>query len=198
MIVKARAQPTNLSRSLVHEKKVKTSSFKCDRGQPPSGQPPQQRGRPLMVVKLDTNSFTSRVIAAAHQKNQFVKKYVLYIGNVNNLVSVDVMYEFITTDLSVEILSLFETKPRQRRRLTSTSSCSSDGAPKAFRLCINKDHCDRLLVGSKWPPYVSVSEWFFKTSVDNMFDRLALSNIHHLSHCRRRHKSTWQCWQGCC
>jgi hypothetical protein len=33
---------------------------------------------------------------------------------------------------------------------------------KAFRLCINSDHCDRLLVESKWPAYVSVSEWFFK------------------------------------
>jgi len=75
--------------------------------------------------------------------------------------------DFITTDLSVEVLSLFETKPRQRRRLTSISSCSSDGSHKAFRLCINKDHCDRLLIDSKWPAYVSVSEWFFKTTAVN-------------------------------
>jgi len=71
------------------------------RGQPPSGQPPQPRGRPLMVGKLDTISFTSRGIAAAYQKNQFVKKYVFYIGNVNNSVSVDMMYEFITTAYSL-------------------------------------------------------------------------------------------------
>ena len=150
------------------------------RGQPPGGQPPRQRGRPLIVGKMDTNSLTSRGIAAARQKNQFVKKSVFYIGNVDSSVSVDMMRDFITTDLSVEVLSLFETKPRQRRRLVSTSSaCSSDGLHKAFRLCINKDHCDRLLVDSKWPAYVSVSEWFFKATVDvnvqpiNIIDQLS-------------------------
>lgn len=136
------------------------------RDQPPSGQQSRQRGKSLIVGKLEpnTNSFTSWKITAAHQRNQFVKKSVFYIGNVNNSVSADMMRDFITTDLEVEVLSLFETKPRQRRRLTSISSCSSDGSHKAFRLCINKDHCDRLLIDSKWPAYVSVSEWFFKTT----------------------------------
>lgn len=137
------------------------------RNQPPSGQQPRQRGKSLIVGKLDTNNLTSGRITAAYQRNQFVKKSVFYIGNVNNSVSADMMRAFITTDLAVEVLSLFETKPRQRRRLTSSSSCSSDGSHKAFRLCINKDHCDRLLIDSKWPAYVSVSEWFFKTTAVN-------------------------------
>lgn len=137
------------------------------RNQPPSGQQPRQRGKSLIVGKLDTNNLTSGRITAAYQRNQFVKKSVFYIGNVNNSVSADMMRDFITTDLAVEVLSLFETKPRQRRRLTSSSSYSSDGSHKAFRLCINKDHCDRLLIDSKWPAYVSVSEWFFKTTAVN-------------------------------
>jgi hypothetical protein len=41
---------------------------------------------------------------------------------------------------------------------------SDDQLYKAFRLCINKDHCDRLLVESKWPAYVTISEWFFKSA----------------------------------
>ena len=77
------------------------------------------------------------------------------------------MHDFITTELSVDVLTLFETKPRQRRRLVSTSSSSSDGLNKVFRLCINKDQCDRLLVDSKWPAYISVSEWFFKSAAEN-------------------------------
>ena len=39
---------------------------------------------------------------------------------------------------------------------------SNEPAVKAFRLCINSDHCDRLLVENKWPAFVTVSEWFFK------------------------------------
>jgi hypothetical protein len=35
---------------------------------------------------------------------------------------------------------------------------------KAFRLCIASDDRHRILDASKWPAYVSVSEWFFKPS----------------------------------
>jgi hypothetical protein len=35
---------------------------------------------------------------------------------------------------------------------------------KAFRLCINSDHRERSLVDSKWPAYISISEWFFKST----------------------------------
>ena len=58
-------------------------------------------------------------------------------------------------------MSLFEVKPR-RRNQTQASSDSVDC--KAFRLCINADHCSRLLIDSKWPAYVSVSEWYFKAA----------------------------------
>lgn len=65
--------------------------------------------------------------------------------------------------MGVNIVSCFETKPRRRR-----SDCiPTDGMPfefdrKAFRLCIASDDQHRLLDASKWPAYVSVSEWFFK------------------------------------
>ena len=142
--------------------------------QPPSGQEPRHRGKSLIVGKMDTNNLTSGRITAAHH---FVKKSVFYIGNVNNSVSAEMMRDFITTDLAVEVLSLFETKPRQRRRLGSSSSCTSDGSHKAFRLCINKDHCNRLLIDSKWPAYVSVSEWFFKTTTVNEVRTINTDNL---------------------
>jgi hypothetical protein len=138
------------------------------RGQPVSGQASRQSGKPLIVGKLDTNDYSSHGITAARQNDQFVKKAVFYIGNVNNTVSVSMMHGFITNELSVDVLSLFETKPRQRRHLISaSSSSSSDGLNKAFRLCINKEHCDQLLDDSKWPANISVSNWFFKSAMDS-------------------------------
>lgn len=118
----------------------------------------KSNNRPLMIGKMssDGNS-TSRLITAAQQKNQFLKKAVFYIGNVDKAVTVDQMHAFVT-GLSVEVLSLFEAKPRQYSRLADTMvDCTT-----AFRLCINKDHCDRLLDETKWPAFISVSEWSFK------------------------------------
>ena len=97
------------------------------------------------------------MIAAA---KPLVKKAVFYIDNVDPTVSIDDMHEFVSS-MSVQVLSLFEAKPR-RRNQTKASSDSVDC--KAFRLCINADHCNRLLVDSKWPAYVSVSEWYFKAA----------------------------------
>jgi hypothetical protein len=74
-------------------------------------------------------------------------------------VTVDQMHAFVT-GLSVEILSLFATRPRQPRRYGSDSS--KIVYTTAFRLCINKDHSSRLLDDTKWPSYIAVSEWFFK------------------------------------
>jgi hypothetical protein len=117
-----------------------------------------RRGKPLLVGKLDSSSSLSLGITAARHENQFTKKSIFYIGNVDNSVSVEQMHNFVTS-MSVEVLSLFETKPRLRRLYDASSEPN-----KAFRLCINKDHRERLLVESKWPAYISVSEWFFKST----------------------------------
>ena len=120
-----------------------------------------RHGRRLLIGKMidsgTASHFASHNIAAA---KPLLKKAVYYIDNVDSSVSIDDMREFVTS-LSVEALSLFETKPRRRSKLSS-SSALHDG--KAFRLCINKDHRDRLLDDSRWPAYVSISEWFFKSA----------------------------------
>lgn len=120
-----------------------------------------RHGRRLLIGKMidpsTSSHFVSHSIAAA---KPLLKKAVYYIDNVDSSVNIDDMREFVT-GLSVQVLSLFETKPRRRSKLSS-SSALHDG--KAFRLCINKDHRDRLLDDSRWPAYVSVSEWFFKSA----------------------------------
>jgi hypothetical protein len=130
----------------------------------------RQRVRPLLVGKM-RNGSPSTGFSAARQENQFIRKSIFYIGNVEQSVTVEKMRAFVSS-LSVEVVSLFETKPRQIRRSVKSSiglkdnpSVSEDKSiTKAFRLCINKDHCNRLLVESKWPAYVSISEWFFKSA----------------------------------
>jgi hypothetical protein len=44
---------------------------------------------------------------------------------------------------------------------------------KAFRICINRDDCEKFLDDSKWPEYVCISEWQFKPRKDgqNMTER---------------------------
>ena len=72
-------------------------------------------------------------------------------------ISAQDMENFIS-GLNVKIISLFETKPRRRKE---------DSVPedrKAFRVCINKTDQERLMDETVWPDYVSVSEWFFKSS----------------------------------
>lgn len=77
-------------------------------------------------------------------------------------VEVDDIRAFVT-DMGVNIVSCFETKPRKRR----SDVIPDDGTQfvfdrKAFRLCIASDDQHLLLDDSQWPAYVSVSEWFFK------------------------------------
>ena len=118
-----------------------------------------RQGQRLLIGKLNSvnSTSTSHTIAAA---KPLIKKAVFYIDNVDPTVSIDDMREFVSS-MSVHVLSMFEVKPR-RRNQTQASSDSVDC--KAFRLCINADHCSRLLIDSKWPAYVSVSEWYFKAA----------------------------------
>jgi len=86
-----------------------------------------------------------------------IKKSVYCIDNVYNSVSVADLCQFVE-DLSVTVVSSFETKPRRRRRESDVND------HKAFRLCIASKDNERLLDSTLWPEFVSASEWFFKSS----------------------------------
>ena len=71
--------------------------------------------------------------------------------------SVNDLCEFVE-NLSVRVISCFETKPRRCRLESDVND------HKAFRLCIASEDNDRLLDSTMWPEFVSVYEWFFKSS----------------------------------
>ena len=76
------------------------------------------------------------------------------IDNVSRDCSIDNIRSFVA-NLSVTVLSCFETKLRRRRNETAITD------RKAFRLRIKNDDRDRLLNPDVWPEYVTISDWFF-------------------------------------
>jgi hypothetical protein len=115
------------------------------------------RSAPLIIgkksVSLSPSNATSKLIAA----KPFMEKSVFCIDNLHSSVTIEDVLEFVTNGLKINVVSCFETQPRKRRSDTLIAD------HKAFRLCINRDDRDRLLDASKWPVYVSVSDWFFKS-----------------------------------
>jgi hypothetical protein len=89
-----------------------------------------------------------------------MKKAVFCIDNVDKSTTVDDVYSFVS-GLNIRVLSPFNSKARRGNR---TDSGLEHDDCKAFRLCINDDHRDRLFDDSQWPASISVSEWFFKSA----------------------------------
>ena len=121
-------------------------------------------GRSLIVGKsiAATNGKPlSKEIKAA---NEFYKKAVFYIDNVDPSVTAEDLEEFVTTNLSVQVFSVFDAKPRKYKNNNTNKSKKNTEivAGNAFRLCINNEHRDRLLNEDCWPAYVKVAEWVFK------------------------------------
>ena len=118
-------------------------------------EPPAQRSRRLLVGKAaQPASAIVRGVPPA-RKVLPVKKSVFCIDNVSTDVEVDDLRNFVAS-LSVTVFSCFKTLPRRRQgefdRVTDRH---------AFRLCIPESDCDKLLVDSKWPEAVTISEWYF-------------------------------------
>lgn len=123
---------------------------------------PRRRG-PLIVGKATTqNSPTAGGVKAAKRSTDgFINKKIFCIDNVDSSCSVDDMVNYVSA-MSVQVLSCFPAKSRRRR--TDIDGELPDR--NAFRLCINSAHCERLLNEHKWPAYVCISEWFFKSAVE--------------------------------
>lgn len=115
----------------------------------------ERRSGPIIIGKLSAPADNNvRNIVAARP---LLQKAVFCIDNVDQSVSVDDICSFVS-GLSVNVLTCFETKPRRRRNNEFNDN------HKAFRLCIAKDDRDRLLDASRWPAYISISDWYFKSS----------------------------------
>ena len=87
-----------------------------------------------------------------------------YVDDVDGSVTEDSMKAFIRS-LSVRLVSCYAVKPRRRRRRPVNSDDDDDDRSHrtAFRVGINADDKHLLLDERKWPAYVAICEWFFKT-----------------------------------
>ena len=114
---------------------------------------PKQR-RHLMIGKSTGEPTTQHLVAA----KPLFKKAVFCIDNLDASVTEQDVVNFVKS-LSVRVISCFEAKSRRRR----SDNDSSTAERKAFRLCIPEDDKYRLLDDSRWPAYITVSEWYFKS-----------------------------------
>jgi len=115
---------------------------------------------------------TSTFIAAAKRLR---KKAIYCIDNVNPSCSVDKIKSFVS-GLSVEVMSCYAAKPRRR---LSDEADKEITDRKAFRICINHDHCQRFLRSDVWPDSISIREWKFKEKTDDegvKRQRISVSN----------------------
>ena len=133
-------------------------------------QPAAQSRRPTMV--FGRGATTSTFIAAAKRLR---KKAIYCIDNVNPSCSVDKIKSFVS-GLSVEVMSCYAAKPRRR---LSDEADKEITDRKAFRICINHDHCQRFLRSDVWPDSISIREWKFKEKTDDegvKRQRISVSN----------------------
>jgi len=112
-----------------------------------------QSRRPTII--FGRGAATSTSIAAAKRLR---KKAIFCIDNVNSSCSVDNIKSFVSS-LSVEVISCYPAKPRRR---LSDEADKEIIDRKAFRICINHDHCQRFLKSDVWPDSISIREWKFK------------------------------------
>ena len=77
------------------------------------------------------------------------------IDNLSESCSINDLKAFVS-NLSVKVISCFETKPRRRRN----ESPAKDR--KTYQLCINDSDRAKMLNPDVWPECVIVSDWFFR------------------------------------
>lgn len=110
----------------------------------------QPRRRPAVYGR---SSDGNAGIAAA---KKLVRKAVYCVDNIDTSYNVEDIVRYVNK-LGINVVSCFEVKPRHRPSETNVKD------RKAFRLCINYDHRERLLDSSRWPDSVIIYEWFFKS-----------------------------------
>ena len=137
---------------------VKRARQRSSPPQPPEHQQQQQprtaaRRAPTVFGKATT--VTGSNIVAAKKFMRIRKVAVFCLDNLDVKCSVEDIRSFVS-QLSVEVISCFEVKPRRRRHETTVTD------RKAFRLCIHEEDCDKLLNEAVWPDSVTLSPWYYK------------------------------------
>ncbi len=119
------------------------------------------RGAPLIVGRKTLTSTELGSSALSNTSNNVIAarptKAVFCIDNVGHSVTAKDVANFVT-GMSVTVVSCFEVQPRKRGPYFD----SERNDVKAFRLCIDSCHTERLLDATKWPAHIRVYEWYFK------------------------------------
>ncbi len=118
----------------------------------------QHRGRSAVYGR------SSNVGAGLAAANKLIPKGVYCIDNIDVSFDVEDIVQYVRSQ-GITVMSCFEAKPRFRRSDNYTND------RKAFRLCINNDHRNKLLDSSRWPDSVVVSDWFFKSQQSTRISR---------------------------
>lgn len=148
------AQPNTASNQLNGSMRNQQPSASIDSQTAQKAETVSQPRRGPMVIGKSTRQLDSCCNITAAKV--LVKKAVFYIDNVDKSVTVDDMVSFVTS-LSVKVITCFVVKQRKYRSAENDESNS-----KAFRLCINNEHRQKLLDPDVWPAYITISDWFFK------------------------------------
>ena len=130
----------------------------------PIAGPKPHTGETLINGKLSNNNYSKNSPAQKFvAAKPLIKKAVFCVDNVDNSDLTEDIRAFVT-EMSVNVVSRFETKPR-RRRFEST-------IPRSVIIklsdCVSLvDDRERFLDANKWPTYVTVCDWLFKATLNS-------------------------------
>ena len=120
-----------------------------------SGSRGQMNNRPKTLIGRSVSTSPSNKITAA---KPYVGKSVFCVDNVSTAVTTSELCAFVARHV-ISVISCFETIPRRSHKQKLLGFIPSDR--KAFRLCIAREDCDKLLNSDIWPAHVTVSRWLF-------------------------------------
>jgi hypothetical protein len=120
-------------------------------------------GKCLVMGKGDSGNLDSEQLSAISNFRSAIlpsrRKAVFCIDNLCLDATAADVTNFVKNELGVEVLSLYEVKPRKRR-------FDPEGKlRRAFRICIYEDMMPAFLIDDKWPNRVAVYAWFSKPQV---------------------------------
>jgi len=140
-------------------------------------QEPQRTNRrsksgPLLVGKgqFASTDYVKRLSCSGGKVNKIsaakplVKKVVYCVDKLSTDVKATDLVAFVQS-AGVQVITCFKAKPRRTANKKRMKIVDKDR--KAFRLCINRDHEDKLLNADIWPENVVVSKWFWSQSENN-------------------------------
>jgi hypothetical protein len=95
----------------------------------------------------------------------FVSKTVYCIDNVSIKADVADIVSYVIKLGVLDVISCYEVQPRRSRWQRINNIVPTDR--KAFRLCIPREDCNKILNEDAWPAHVSITAWRFnKKSTD--------------------------------